>query len=499
MLQKYRLHSVLLFMLGFLLAGCAGRYFHDAPHPPSPARLYELSSLPYSEYWTGIIFNGNKIGFSHFSIKASKDFPGHYEIRSETVLHFHFLMVDKKINLESYDLVREDLSLKEFLYHYDMDGSMSELSGSCDHENLRISKSSNNSTSTDTIEVTGSVYPGSVVYLYPAVCGIEIGRIYRYDVFDSESQSIDTVNQEILAYQSSDLFQGSAFKMETEYFGQEMTSWIDASGKPLFEMALGGVLISGLESEAEAKRYLLEASMNKDEDLLDFSLIKTKEPITHPGQATYLEVVISGTGDDFTMPSDTRQVCDRIDTKIHCRISVQSPDETGEGDDGHGGSVNEYLRSTYTVPCSDKRIADRAADITEHAAGDLEKIEAILLWISENIKKEPVDVFTALDVLVGEKAECQGHAYLYAAFARSAGIPTRVVGGIVYVEEFKGFLYHSWAESLIRGRWIAIDPTISQVPADATHIKFIEGESISSLIPLVGMIGKLGVEIVNLE
>ena len=496
---KTPLNIALIFMLGLFLTGCAGRYFHDAGVPPFPAPVYELSGLPYSEYWTGIIFNGNKIGFSHFSIKASKDFPGHYEIRSETMLHFRFFMVDKKISLVSYDLVREDLSLKEFQYHYDMDGSMMKVSGGCDKESLKISRVSNNKTLSETIPVTGSIYPGSVVYLYPAVRGIEIGRTYSYDVFDSESQSIDTVSQEILAYQHSDLFSGKAFKMETEYFGQEMTSWIDASGKPLFEMALGGVLLSGLESESEAKRYLLESSMNKDETLLNFSLIKTKHPITHPEQATYLEAIISGTGDDFTMPSDVRQVCKNIDSKIHCRIRVQSPDETVAGDDGHEGSLNEYLLSTYTVPCNDERIAAIAADITKDAATDLEKIEAIFLWIKENIKKEPIDVFTALDVLDGKKAECQGHAYLYAAFARSAGIPTRVIGGIVYAEDFKGFLYHSWAESLINNQWIALDPTTSQVPADATHIKFIEGESMSSLVPLVGMIGKLGIEIVNLE
>ncbi|HOO47423.1 MAG TPA: transglutaminase-like domain-containing protein, partial [Deltaproteobacteria bacterium] len=382
-------------------------------------------------------------------------------------------------------------------YHLDIDGSVLDLAGSCDHEEISITKYSNSMTSTETMKLAGSIYPGSVVYLYPILHGMEIGRTYRYDVFDGESQSIETVNQEVVAYQRSDLFAGSAFRMETEYFSQEMTSWIDASGRPLFESALGGVLLSGLESEAEAKRYLLEAGMNRDEALLEFSLIKTDKPIAYPSQVTCLEVRITGIGDDFTMPSGAGQICSREDSKVRCRITSAPSGKTGE--ESGESRPKGYLSPSYAVPCNNERIAALAEDITRNAADDLEKIEAILQWLSENIEKKPIDVFTALDVLDGKKAECQGHAYLYAAFARSSGIPTRVVSGIVYCEDFDGFLYHSWAESLIKGRWTAVDPTASQVPADATHIKFIEGESMSSLVPLVGMIGKIGVEIVNLQ
>ncbi len=47
------------------------------------------------------------------------------------------------------------------------------------------------------------------------------------------------------------------------------------------------------------------------------------------------------------------------------------------------------------------------------------------------------------------------------------------------------------AESLVNGQWVAIDPTFHQIPADATHIKLVEGENPSELLPLVNLIGKL--------
>ena len=115
------------------------------------------------------------------------------------------------------------------------------------------------------------------------------------------------------------------------------------------------------------------------------------------------------------------------------------------------------------------------------------------------IEQEPVDVFTALDVLEKRKAECQGHALLFAALARAAGIPTRVVNGIVYSQAHEGFLYHTWAETLLRDRWVAVDPTFAQFPADATHIKLTEGDRPEDLTPLLGVIGRIQLRVVRLE
>ncbi len=490
---------VAVIVMGLLGAGCAGRYFKDAGAPPVPPPRYEPGGLPYQEYWTGIVFNGNKIGFSHFSITASKEVPDHFEVRSETLMHFKFLMMDKKISLVSYDLIGRDLTLKRLAYGYDIDGSTLKLSAQVRDGVLEITRDSGNQTSRESIPLEGAVYPGSILYLYPVVHGLEIGRTYRYQVYDSETQGIEPVVQEIQAYQESDLFAGKAFRMQTDFLGQEMTSWIDEAGRPLFEQALGGVLLSGLESETEARRYLLESAMNREDTFVDFSLIRTDTPIDQPRQTVLLEVLIGGIGDELIIPSDERQACEPRGPQTLCRIDVQAPG-AGNGANAAGPEeLGKYLQASYAVPCTNDEVVRTAHEITRGASTRLECVDALLTWIGENIEPAPVDVFTALDVLEKKKAECQGHAYLYAALARAVGIPTRVVGGIVYADEFKGFLYHAWAESHVDGKWTAVDPTTGQVPADATHIKFIEGEGMSSLIPLVGVIGKVSIEVVRAE
>ncbi|HLF39007.1 MAG TPA: transglutaminase-like domain-containing protein, partial [Burkholderiales bacterium] len=94
---------------------------------------------------------------------------------------------------------------------------------------------------------------------------------------------------------------------------------------------------------------------------------------------------------------------------------------------------------------------------------------------------------------------CQGHAYLYTALARAAGVPTRVVNGLVYSGELRGFLYHSWTESLVGSHWQVVDPTFGQTVADATHIKLIEGENLADLMPLMDWVGKVKIRVLEVE
>jgi len=56
--------SVFIFLATLILAlqGCASFYFHKAAFSPPPPRSLTLYEFPIREYWTGIVFNGSKIG-----------------------------------------------------------------------------------------------------------------------------------------------------------------------------------------------------------------------------------------------------------------------------------------------------------------------------------------------------------------------------------------------------------------------------------------------------
>ncbi len=486
-----RLGHWLFIVVLLLQSGCGWMYFRSAGAPPIEPVHYTLAEWPHVEYWTGIVFNGAKIGFTHFALTPAENAENEFDIRSEAVLHFRFLMFDKKVRLKSFDRVADDLTLRHFAYDYDMDGNKLKLAGKLTNGVLEVEITTRGETSVQMLPIEGNLYPTSGIGLYPVLHGLEIGRHFIYQVYDGETQSINRVRQKILAFEESDLFTGKAFKMETQLLGQRVTTWIDLQGMPQLEISQNGVLISGLESEIMAKKYLTEATINKEDAFLEYSLIKTDVSVSEPEKVTELEVALTGVDEKLNLPSDGLQQCERQGKEVICRIGVFQLEDTHES--------HSYLLSSQTIPSRNAMIQQKAADIIAGVTEPIERVRLLMGWIEANIEQELVDVFTALDVLVRKKAECQGHSYLYTAFARSLKIPTRVVNGIVYSKHYDGFLYHTWAESLIDGRWVAVDPTLGQIPADATHIKLVEGESPLDLMPLADLVGRLQVEIIKIK
>ncbi len=467
----------LLLVIPFL-SGCAAQYFRAAGAPPAPAAV-TLETWPHRDLWTGVVFNGDKIGFTRRTLRPAAD--GLWEIESEAAIRLRFLGVDKRVNLRPLYRVRSDLTLASFRYEHEIDGSPLKVSGNADGRKLTLTIEATGSREERTLPLSEPLYPSSALSYLPVLRGLTVGRSARFAVFEGETQKLAEAEQEVLAWETSTLFEGPAFKLATRLLGMETTTWIATDGRPLLEIALNGVLISGLEDEASARRYLVEASLNKRDSMVDFSLLRAG-PLEAPRSAARMEIVLDGLPAGFELPSDGGQAC----RGSRCVIDRAAP--LAQGDPAR------YLKATLAAPSNLAEIVTLAKSITAAATGEDRKIAAILAWMDENIAKEAIDSFTASDVLRERRAECQGHAYLFAALARASGIPARVVNGIVYSAEHGGFLYHTWNEAWIADRgWQPVDATFSQAHADATHLKLIEGEQAGDLVPLVGLVGRIKV------
>jgi hypothetical protein len=69
-----------------------------------------------------------------------------------------------------------------------------------------------------------------------------------------------------------------------------------------------------------------------------------------------------------------------------------------------------------------------------------------------------------------------------------------LAAGAVYLDD--GFCYHAWTELWLDGRWISADPVFDQMPADATHVKLLEGgpERHLELAQVVGRLAFISVD-----
>jgi len=233
---------------------------------------------------------------------------------------------------------------------------------------------------------------------------------------------------------------------------------------------------------------------------LDYSLVKVDRTIPNPRSLRLLHVRLKGLDEPALVVSDERQrarIKKEGDTSVvEFIVSLEKRDEKDSL--MLPISKREYVRflqPSFQIESGNTEIIQRAKAILDGERNSLMAVEKLAHWVSDNMEDALVESFSALDALHRKKGECQAHAYLYTALCRAVGIPTRVVSGLVYMEEM-GFLYHAWAESFI-GYWIAVDPTFDQIPADATHIKLAEGEGFHHLSPLVNVIGRLEATVVD--
>jgi len=469
------------------LSGCASQYFRDAGAPPAAPRQ-SLAQLPQPEYWTGIVFNGAKIGFSHTRVSPAGG--GLYELSGEAVLRFRLLGFEKRVQVRSLDTVDENARLLRFAYRYVLDDTEQSVSGEVRDGRLRYRVSTGGRPPEEKEETLAeSLYPSGALGLLPVLAGLRVGSRFQWLVFNGETQGVDRAEQQVVAYETSDLFSGAAFKVQTDMLGLHTTTWIDERGLPVFELGLNGVIISALEEEHVAKGYLTSAALNKDEVIVNWSLVKSPLPLADPREARYLRFVLLEPG-RRAPPSDSRQSCAAAARDLVCEIDASR----SAAEDGTGAAA---LLPSGTVQSRDPMIRKLAQEIAGQRASAADKVEAVLGWLDRNIAREAVDTFSALDVLDARRGECQGHAYLYAALMRAQGVPTRVVNGLVYSGEHKGFLYHTWAESLVDGGWRAVDPTLNQSRADATHIALMRGENLAELVPLVDWVGNTRINVLE--
>ena len=489
------------FLIGILtmaLWGCTGLYFRHVPLEKAFAPVEVLSNLRFREHWQGFILYGEKVGFSHFRIEEAQDHPGAFKISSEAVFRFKMLGIKKESLFKEVDYVTPDLRLLKVKGEQKLDGRIRKVEAEVVDRGIMVKTETEGGRTERLIPVEGPIYPSLAQYLYPPIKGMDIGKEYRYRIFSSHSLEVTEVNQRVLAFKGSDLFDGPAFEIKTEISGINPKVWINMRGEMVFEMV--GALITAKEDESSAKRFIYESSLSKKDILLDYSLVKVDRAIPNPRALRVLHVRLKGLNEPTLIISDERQ---RASIKREGNTSVVefmvSIEKQLKGTPLMLPiSKREYLRYLQPSPQIESRnreIIQGAKTILNGESNSLLALTKLVHWVSDHIEDEWVDSFSALDALHGKKGECQAHAYLYTALCRAAGIPTKVVSGLVYMEGV-GFLYHAWAESFI-GYWIAVDPTFDQIPADATHIKLAEGENFRDLSPLVHVIGRLQATIVD--
>jgi len=225
-------------------------------------------------------------------------------------------------------------------------------------------------------------------------------------------------------------------------------------------------------------------------DLIAASAIAVEKPITalHP---SYLKVRLQNcTLEGFNLSAGRQQL--RGDTLEITREDISALTPSLIPADGEG--MESYLSPTPFIQSSEPSLVKQASDIIDGERDALRAAALISEWVFRTVEKKPtLSIPSALDVLRFRVGDCNEHAVLFVALCRAAGIPSKLCAGLVYNEG--SFYYHAWSEVFV-GQWVSVDPTMNQLPGDATHIRLVDG-GLDQQLEIVKLIGVLQVEVVD--
>lgn len=207
-----------------------------------------------------------------------------------------------------------------------------------------------------------------------------------------------------------------------------------------------------------------------------------------PENISYLKLKISGIGIAGFDLAGGRQTLDGSVLSIY----RETPAERGTVNTATPRDI--YLRGSFSIKVDDPETIMLARRIAGEDKDAISVARNISDWVYQNIEKvRTVAAPISSEVLKTRKGDCNEHATLFTALARAAGIPARTVLGLVYDDG--SFHYHSWAE-ILTDRWIAVDPTLGEFPADASHIRLIAGDldKQAAILSIIGKIRTEGIE-----
>ncbi len=443
------------------------------------------------EDWLGTYYQGKKMGFTKSVTRWSPDgivtdSTVFYKIRSKSV--------DQSTTIKQTTRLDLDYRLLSFSLMQEISGHRQQVEGTLTGNELRYRTKSLGYDKEKTIEFSSTTVPSSTFLLNLISDGLRVGQKGELPLFVEPLQLVVDLQYEVLRKETLQ-YRGESvetFVIRQRFSGMESTMWVANDGSVYREITDMG--FESFKEEGEEAQKIDEAMTISS--IITMSLVKPDKPLPRPYKKYDLIYQIHPVVSLDSIPEDHRQSIlkseKQADGNYITTLRVKSePEEIGQGSEKKEEPDPKYLEETAEVQSHHPMIRALARELSKNSDSKWQLAKDINLWVHLNLKKEMVDTVTALDALLERRGECQSHTFLFTALARASGIPTRIVNGLVYSQEYEGFLYHAWPEVFV-GEWRAMDPTFGQDRADATHIKLTQNSD-ENPFQMMEFVGKVSI------
>ena len=484
----FRITGIVVIVVWLFLVAALVRKTHFAPRTtPHTQIVHEPGQLKASEEWMEILLKGQKVGYT---VRRFTEIKEEFEITEEIFLTVNLMGSVHKILSFTRAMVDEAFRLNRFDFSLSSDVVRFTISGHVQGEELLLEVGERGKEDTRSIKIPAKpmISAGLTQYFRPRQ--LQVGESFTFPLFDPVSMSTNPVTVTVAAKERVKLNGEAhkAFRLEMDFLGRPLLLWLDERGVPLREEGFMGFTL--VRSSPMKAPLGLDTSGRLD--FYDLSAIPVKEKVENPRELSYLRVEFDPVPP--TLPADgSRQ---SLYGKI-LSVERERPPFAASYTIPYRGSDAELLQNLepeLLVQCEDSEIKELAGEIIKDTTDPFLASRKIMEWVFDNIDKVPlISIPDAKQVLTLKKGDCNEHATLVTALLRSVGIPARIVVGLVYRNG--KFYYHAWNEAHVK-TWISLDATLKQMPADATHIKLVNG-GIEKQIQIAAMIGTLNLTVLE--
>ena len=410
------------------------------------------------------------------------------------------------------------LTVRSFEFELDSEVGRFMVNGETEGDSVLVVRvGAGGDASTSRIALTEPlVIPSALPFRLAASGRLEAGREFRAQLFDPSVLStrelvIRVIERDTLivpdsaALDGNNVWQPAAYDTVPVWRIEELvgdiatTSWIDEDGRMIRSESPLGFAIERTEYELAAQAWRVEAPDSAAASgygtLIESTAIASDAAFEAGTFVDRLSVRLLGVdlegfdlaGGRQSLSGDTLRIA--LEPADAFRASWRLPY-------GGGGPAAAELGATPLIQSTDARIVAQARAIVGDERDPQVAARLLNDWVYANLEKDiTLSVPSALQVLEARQGDCNEHTVLYVALARAIGLPARTAVGLVNVNG--RFYYHAWPEVWLNG-WVAIDPTLGQFPADATHLRFLLGDLVRQL-ELIRLIGRLELDVVETE
>ena len=511
-MRLYKNRKFQTFAIGALLFFTVMMFFrlgfhHNGPNGTGAISVGPAAGQTPGETWMNIFQNKIKIGYVHRRLATRN---GGYLIDEKTVMHINTMGLSQEILVTSSSTTDSDFAMELF--------DFSLVSGSFDftvngeiRDNTLYIRTAPSTHGGDPLSISGEksaphtteialenrIYLTSGLLPATVASGLEPGNEMTLFLFDPSTMAqapatVTMVGRESVSVDGQTI---PASRITLSFKGMQQVAWVDAKGQVLKEQGLLGITLVKTGREGALGDIAPEGLA----DVTDLVSVPSNVKFRETQRLTALQLRVTGVDTDKISlkaegTSRTRQSWNGEMVTIRKESLDRLPSTLTDQDTA---AVDERFKLPGPfIQSDDAELRRIAGKIISTARTPLEKVNALMAWIHDNIRRQPViSLPNALSTLKNRRGDCNEHAALMAALCRAVGIPAAVEAGLVYLKG--SFYYHAW-NSVFMGRWITVDALFDQIPCDVTHLSFTAG-SVESQLNLMGIMGRIKLEVVKIE